>query len=147
MSLRETLMRHEGKHVNQAGLHTAYKDSRSYLTIGYGCLIDERLGGGITEEEARYLLDNRIRSTYLSLSQFTWFNRLSTTRQEAVANLAFNVGVSGLLGFKRMIAALEINDYTAAAREALDSEWAGQVGQRATDIALSLEMGKLIKWV
>lgn len=38
----------------------AYKDSLGYLTIGYGRMIDERLGGYLSEEEAGFLLENDI---------------------------------------------------------------------------------------
>jgi len=52
------------------------------------------------------------------------------------------LGLSRLLKFKRMIAALEREDYTNAAKEALDSRWAEQVGNRAKDIAVMIRVGK-----
>ena len=39
----------------------AYKDSRGYLTIGVGHLIDEELGGGLSEDEIDYLLANNLK--------------------------------------------------------------------------------------
>jgi len=44
--IREQIKRHEGKVLH------AYPDHLGYWTIGYGRLIDERRGGGITEAEA-----------------------------------------------------------------------------------------------
>ena len=35
---------------------SAYRYTRGYLTIGYGRLIDARRGGGITSQEAEFLL-------------------------------------------------------------------------------------------
>lgn len=57
-------------------------------------------------------------------------------------NMCFNLGISRLKGFKRMIVALEKKNYTVAAMEALDSKWSTQVGQRAKDIALMIREGK-----
>ena len=39
------LKREEGKKVSN-GLHYVYRDSKSYLTLGYGCLVDRAAGGG-----------------------------------------------------------------------------------------------------
>ena len=55
--------------------------------------------------------------------------------QRALANMAFNLGVPRLSQFKNMLSALEKGDYNVAAKEALDSNWAKQVGDRANRIA------------
>lgn len=55
--------------------------------------------------------------------------------ESAIINMAFNMGRGRLAGFKRMWAALAAEDYAAAAREMLDSRWARQVGNRATELA------------
>jgi lysozyme len=52
------------------------------------------------------------------------------------------MGINRLLGFKKMIMALTVKDYTKAAIEALDSRWATQVGGRAQDVALMIRDGK-----
>lgn len=62
--------------------------------------------------------------------------------QRALANMAFNLGLPRLLGFRRLLAALEAGDYAAAAREALDSRWAEQVGLRAVRIAQGFRGGR-----
>jgi lysozyme len=54
----------------------------------------------------------------------------------------FNLGITKLLEFKDMITALEKKDYTSAAKAVLDSVWAKQVHQRATDVALMISEGK-----
>jgi GH24 family phage-related lysozyme (muramidase) len=49
----------------------------------------------------------------------------------------FNLGVGGFSTFRKMIAAVERRDWTAAAEEMRDSIWYHQVGRRADqDIAL-----------
>lgn len=55
--------------------------------------------------------------------------------------MCFNVGVSGLLAFKRMLAACERGDYGRAAEEMLDSKWAKQVGGRADELARMMQEG------
>ena len=49
--------------------------------------------------------------------------------------MVYNLGLPNLLKFQNMLAALENNDGTTAADEALNSKWARQVGQRAQRIA------------
>lgn len=114
----------------------AYEDSEGYWTIGYGRMIDKRLGGGITEDEAHVLLINDIKRTDYELrTAFRWFARLDNTRRAALIDMAYNLGLPRLVGFSKMIAALNAGECEEAAREALDSKWARQVGKRAHDIA------------
>jgi lysozyme len=57
--------------------------------------------------------------------------------------MALNLGWPRLSAFRNMLAALQAMDYATAAREALDSKWAKQVGARAERIAaLYREAGK-----
>ena len=108
-----------------------YKDHLGFSTIGYGRLIDERRGGGITEEEAEYLLTNDILRVIEQLATRTKLTSYPTAVQHALINMAFQLGVNGLLGFKKMWAHLANRDYGAAADEALDSRWAQQTPERA----------------
>ena len=114
----------------------AYQDSEGYWTIGYGRLIDERLGGGITECEAEVLLDYDIRRALADLDHaLPWWRELPSSWQRGLVNMCFNLGLTRLLGFKRMLAALQAGDGDRAADEALDSKWARQVGARARRVA------------
>jgi len=54
------------------------------------------------------------------------------------------LGIGGLLGFHKMLGACEKGDWATAALEALNSEWARQVGPRAYRISRQLEEGR---WV
>lgn len=125
-----TIARHENC------INHVYQDSEGYWTIGYGRMVDARLSGGITEDEAHMLLVNDIKRTDTELrTAFRWYAKLDTARQAALINMCFNLGLPKLVGFSKMIAALEHGDYDKAADEALDSKWANQVGRRAHDIA------------
>ena len=121
---------------------SAYQDSEGFWTIGYGTLIDERLGAGITEAEAQILLRNRVVSATVELDQkLSWWVSLPDNVRIAVANMAFNLGVPRLLKFEKMISALREQRWDAAANEALDSKWARQVGARAQRIADLIRSG------
>lgn len=103
----------------------AYKDHLGYLTLGVGRLVDERRGGGITEEEAVYLLKNDVKKITKQLDKYLpWWVDLSSARQRALVNMAFQLGINGLRGFRKMLIALEAGDYPEAVKEALDSKWA-----------------------
>jgi lysozyme len=55
--------------------------------------------------------------------------------------MAFNMGVSGLLGFKHALGAMKIGDYARAGTEMLDSRWAKQVRGRAAELARQMVLG------
>ena len=115
---------------------TAYRDSLGWLTIGYGRLIDERRSGGISEDEAVVLLRNDITRTVTELRRAVpFFAGLDGPRCAVVIELGFQLGLGGLLGFRRMLAALERGDNEAAADELLDSRYAEQVPARAARYA------------
>lgn len=106
------------------GRHVVYRDHLSYFTLGYGRLVDERLGGGLTEEEALYLLRNDIERTTQELRLHSFWNQMNEVRQRALIMMMFQLGRTRFLGFKKMLKALEALDFSRAASEALDSKWA-----------------------
>ena len=129
-SIREQLKRHEGL------VRHAYQDHLGYWTIGYGRLIDERRGGGITEAEAETLLTNDMARVVSELeSKMPRLYRYPERVQTALVNMSYQLGVTGLMKFRKMIAALEEGDYWTAADEALRSRWAQQTPNRANEIA------------
>lgn len=134
----ELLYKHEGF------IPHAYRDSEGYLTIGIGTLIDERLGGGITREEAEMLAQNRMHQYEDGLDRYLpWWRSLDTIRQVALLDMAYNLGVQGLLKFQRMLDALQQGEYARAGQEAMNSRWAQQVGYRAEEIREMLETGEM----
>lgn len=116
-----------------------YRDTVGKLTIGIGRNLDDN---GITQDEANYMLQNDIALSVKELSQYGWFKRLDEVRQGALINMHFNLGLPRLLTFRKMIAALDAQDFKRAANEALDSRWANQVGARADRLARQLVTGE-----
>lgn len=129
----------EELHSDEGFVSHAYRDSLGYLTIGIGRLIDERRGGGITLEEAKYLLGNDIHNITNALDDaIPWWRDLSDPQQRALCNMAFQMGIDGLLSFQNMLAALKGGDLSTAHFEALNSLWARQTPSRARDVAALL---------
>jgi len=138
-ALRRQIKEHEGTGPVRLGRFMPYRDTVGKLTVGYGRNIENI---GISRVEAEFLLDNDIDSIERSLkTHLPWFAALDDVRQGALINMAF-MGIVKLLGFKKMLAALERGDYATAASEALDSKWATDVGPtRAGDVAHMLRTG------
>lgn len=117
-----------------------YTDTVGKLTIGVGRNLDDV---GISSQEARVLLVSDIRRATLDLDRALpwWEEKLSPNRQRALINMCFNLGLGRLLGFQKMLKALEEGRWQDAHDEALDSKWAVQVGKRANRIAEMFKNG------
>ncbi|HAC30702.1 MAG TPA: lysozyme, partial [Marinobacter hydrocarbonoclasticus] len=87
------------------------------------------------------MLDNDIDEVEKHLETVDEYNGLDPIRQTVLANMAFNLGFRGLMGFKKMWKAIARKDYTEAARQMLDSRWAHQVGYRAQELAQIMRTG------
>ena len=67
---------------------------------------------------------------------------MDDARLGVLIEMCYNLGLSGLAGFKKMLAAVEAGDYKKAAKEMLDSKWAFQVKGRAVELAKIMETGE-----
>lgn len=118
---------------DEASRAKPYRDSVGKLTIGVGRNLDDR---GLSADEIDLLLFNDVGLAVADLDRNApWWRSLSEARQRGLANMCFNLGWPRLSGFKNMLASLKSGDFEAAAREALQSKWAEQVGARADRIA------------
>jgi lysozyme len=130
----DLLERHEGRR------RYAYRDTEGLLTIGIGFNLDDV---GLYDVEMDFILRNRIRLMYVELMRVKpLIKSLTETRQIVLVDMAYNMGITRLLGFKKFFAALAEADYTRAAAEMLDSKWAGQVGVRAIRLSKMMGTGK-----
>lgn len=136
-NLEKLLIKHEGIRLKP------YLDSVGKLTIGVGRNLDDV---GISEDEALDMLREDIfqaRKIVDALVPNAW--ALSEARRDALINMAFNLGGPRFSSFKKMIAAVNRQDFDEAARQALDSKWASQVGARAHELATMLKTGEYFK--
>ena len=149
MDLRQQLMRDEG-----VKLH-AYRDSLGYWTIGVGHLIDPTKGCQpppemtypdgpgvvtercvITQDVCLRLLDADIAGKMAELRKaLPWVDALSEPHRGVLLNMAFNMGVKGLLKFTDTLRLVQKGQYAEAANKMLLSRWATQVGARARRLA------------
>lgn len=121
----------------------AYADSLGYLTIGIGRLIDKRKGGGISKDEAAYLFANDLDNKLAEVSRrIPWFSALDDARQGVLLNMAFQMGVDGLLGFANTLAMIERGEYEKAAVAMLRSKWAEQTPERAKRLSVQMATGE-----
>lgn len=114
-----------------------YKDHKGYLTAGVGFLVDKDKGGRIPEPVIDFWLQYLVEEREKQLDQYIpWWRKLSDKRQRAVLNISWQLGVSGLLGFPKMLKALQEGNWGEAYRQALDSKWAREdTPERAQKVA------------
>ena len=134
MDIIEQLIMHEGLRLQ------AYDDATGHLikagsklqghpTIGVGRNLSAR---GISQMEAMILLKEDIFECTRDLRKtYPWFTDLSDVRQRVLIDMAFNLGMKGLGGFKMTLRLIEEGKYERAAEHMMKSKWAGQVGKRA----------------
>lgn len=97
----------------------------------------------ITRQEAYYLLENDIKKTIQLLSsKVPCFARLDDERKYALIDMGFQMGVSGVCKFKKMLAAMDAGDFEKASQECLNSAYAKQTPARAARIARLIKTGK-----
>jgi len=131
--MKEMIMRHEGLRL------TPYRCSAGKLTIGYGRNLEEV---GISQEEAEYLLTDDIKRAWKEVLRiFPHYYSFSQNRQTALIDMMYNLGATKFRTFKKMIAAIKVDDWEEASRQAEDSKWYHQVGQRGVEIKNMLRKG------
>jgi lysozyme len=133
-SLETMLIRHEG-------YRQFPYDDRGGVAIGYGTNLSKR---GLSREEALYLMRNDINRLRNALSKRVegWI-RLDQARRDVLVSLGYNLGLNGVLSFKRMLAAIEEENYELAATEMYLSDWCEQVGKRCPELAEIMWHGKV----
>ena len=136
LRLREQLVRDEGGY--QAFV---YNDSVGIPTIGVGRNVSKS-GPGLTIYEMDLMLNNDIaKYTIEVLKAIPIASTIDVVRLEVLVNMAFNLGIAGLLKFPKFLAALKAANYDLAAAEMLNSKWAQQVGGRATRLSQQMILG------
>ncbi|MDO8454089.1 MAG: hypothetical protein Q7S59_05915 [Sulfurimonas sp.] len=143
--LIESIKKHEGFRGS------VYLCSEGFETVGYGCrtplsvselmdLSESRVitgfGEGIdfplSESEAEYLLRSRLSDIMKDITtRKPMLLKLPLFKQVIVYEMAYQLGVNGVLNFQKMFRALEGNYYALASKEMLNSKWAKQTPNRA----------------
>lgn len=106
-----------------------YTDTVGKLTIGCGRNLD---AVGLHDDEIDLMLTNDINTAMESLDKYLpWWTSLDEVRKRVLVNMAFNLGINGLLKFTNTLKATKEGRYKDAADGMLASKWATQVGARA----------------
>ncbi len=74
-----------------------------------------------------------------------WIDTLDSVRTAVLINMAFNLGVPGLMAFKATLAAVRSGAYARAANGMRASLWAKQVCGRAERLAREMETGEIAR--
>lgn len=134
-----------GQVVRRGSLMVPYQDSEGFWTVGPGFNLeapgaDAALkGAGITDRTAqdiitgkahlsveesqnlfRYQLDLASRQALVGFPMFHTFDHKA---QEAIVNMVYQMGMTGVQGFSNAIAALNRHDYPGFLEELRDSAW------------------------
>ena len=127
----------------------AYKCTAGKLTIGYGHkLTPSEIKAGMTEisaAKAGELLHQDLGFAVAGCNQIFGrerFEGFSDARQRALVNMVYQMGATGVLGFRRMIDSIMHEDWNGASSNALDSKWARlDTPSRAQRVAGMLRRG------
>ena len=146
----ENLKKHEGFRSK------VYKCTAGKDTIGYGYNIAAnplRLPPneiksfyevGISVVRAEQLLKQCCNQVESSLSkELDFYDNLDLNTKYVLLNMAYNLGVQGLLGFKTTLGLIKQGKYNEASVQMLNSKWAEQVKGRATELSTILRTGKI----
>lgn len=155
MNITDMIIYDEGEKL------TIYKDTEGYWTIGVGHLLtkspskdeairqlDKLVGTGhygyINKQESRQILEKDINQTIKQIGRtelIDVYTSLDIIRRTALVNMCFQLGVQGVLQFKKMIQHLNAREYEKAADEALNSKWARQTPNRAKRVTDVIRYG------
>lgn len=134
-NFKKLLMEEEGLRLKP------YRCTKNKLTIGFGRNLDAK---GISVEEAKIMLENDLKYVEEKLSKYDFWNNIDKNRRDVLSNMAFQLGVEGLLQFTNFIKYIVQKDYKNASEEMLDSKWAREdTPSRAKYLSKIIETGIL----
>lgn len=140
--LIERIKRHEGfkprVYDDATGQELKAGDTvRGVPTIGHGIT-------WITQEESLWLAQRRLTSIHAELSdRLPFFSELNPVRCDVLVEMAYQMGVEGVLKFHNTLAAVTDGNWDWAAEEMMDSAWARQTPYRAAKLARIMKEGRV----
>ena len=105
-------------------------------TVGFGFTANVNPATRTDRTTAARLLEQKVLDMDLVLSRkLPWYADASFVTKTVLINMAFNMGVQGLLGFKNTLRYISEKNYNQAAANMRKSLWAQQVGRRALELS------------
>lgn len=149
MTLRDQIINDEGLQL------TVYKDSLGKDTIGCGHLMANPLPGAvqsylnengcITQDMAFDMLDEDIEhARSILLIRLPWIGSLNEVRQDVLIEMVYQLGINGVMAFKKMLNALQEGNFDLASFEMLNSYWHFQTPQRCERLANVILTGECV---
>lgn len=138
MNLIELIKRDEGF----SGV--PYKCTAGKTTIGYGRNLE---ANPMTPAEAEILLTNDINHVRYSLRDRLGLdckldvNKIQP-REAVLINMAFQMGITGLMKFRKTLEQYALQNWDNCANEMLDSKWAQQTPNRAKRLSEQMRTGE-----
>ncbi len=124
--IKNQLLTHEGLQLKP------YRCPAGKLTIGVGRNIED---AGISEDEAMMLLEGDIHACVNDLRNlFESFDMFPENIQHVLIDMRFQLGMTGFLGFRKMIRSVEHKDWPEMVEQMKDSAWYGQTPNRANHL-------------
>ena len=127
MNLIEELKREEGFS------EVVYKDHLGFDTIGYGTKMP------LSKAECNFLLRSRLSVFIAEVDNKLGYLDIRQEAKDILYLMAYQMGLAGVMKFKMMIKALEIQDYYKASLEMADSRWAKQTPKRASRLITTMQ--------
>lgn len=122
---------------------TVYRCSAGYLTGGIGHNFDAdpalkimhrkvKFGDKLSPDEVIALFDYDIKKVMMGLkTSLPFFDEAPENIRAVLINMAFQMGINGLLKFKKMLGAMAIGDYEKAAMQIENSKYYTDTPNRA----------------
>jgi lysozyme len=127
--------------------YSVYKDTKGIDTVGVGHNLQAKpLPAGwkcpLNDTQVDSLLDDDLEDVFHDLDRnLPWWTDLNDVRQRVICNMAYNLGITKLLGFRNTLVFMRQGKYDAAADGMLASAWATQVKGRALRLADMMRKG------
>ena len=124
---------------NEGFSYTAYKDQLGSPTIGYGHLIKSNEKHLFLKKQSKAglnrLFEEDFNKTLISFNKhFKKLKTRSRKENELIIEMIFQIGIKGVLNFKKMIKQIEDNNNHLAALEMVDSLWYLQTPRRVDSL-------------
>lgn len=131
----KSIKEHEGLRLK------AYKDTRGFLTVGYGFNLD---ANEITEEVANLLLEKELALAIIDAKSFCGRNWeiLNSVRKSVIVDMAYNLGRAGLFSLITLRTGIYREDYIYCASRMESFLWCSQVKSRCVTLVRRMRTGE-----
>lgn len=126
-----------------------YLDTKGILTGGLGHNLEakpargfEKVNVPVSAKQAEEWYASDLEEVISGLNKhLPWWKNLDDVRQNALADMTWNMGIGGVLTFKNTLRLIQAGDWFGAAANIKSSQYAREVGRRASRVAGMIAYG------